>query len=191
MDWEQIRGRLARSERAGESLLQPTGERLEAIWRERAARLAKHTISDAASRDEIPVITFRIGAETYSVKLTDAGEVLPLTGLAPVPGAPAYVAGVIEVRGRIRPVLSVAKLPGIETADDEGPHYALMLRRGRLAIGLKVGLVTGFQQLAADELEQANTHVRWIQARTAGGLTLLAAGALFEEIRETDATDDR
>lgn len=55
-------------------------------------------------------LTFRIGDERYALAAIDIAEVLPRLRLAPVPQAPAWVAGVLAHRGALVPVLDLSML---------------------------------------------------------------------------------
>lgn len=58
-------------------------------------------------------IVLPIGADRYGIELTDVREVVPAPRLTPVPGAPAAVLGVVNLRGEVVPVLDTARLLGL------------------------------------------------------------------------------
>ena len=60
----------------------------------------------AQSDDEIlQWVTFRLASETYGVNVMQVQEVLRYTEIAPVPGAPHYVLGIINLRGNVVTVI--------------------------------------------------------------------------------------
>jgi purine-binding chemotaxis protein CheW len=58
-------------------------------------------------------IVLPIGEDRYGIELTDVREVVPEPLLTPVPGAPAAVLGVVNLRGEVVPVLDTARLLGL------------------------------------------------------------------------------
>ncbi|MCK5189338.1 MAG: chemotaxis protein CheW, partial [Methylococcales bacterium] len=46
-------------------------------------------------------VTFRLGDEKYGINVMQVQEVLRITEIAPVPGAPSYVLGIINLRGNV------------------------------------------------------------------------------------------
>jgi purine-binding chemotaxis protein CheW len=106
-DWNEIHARLERIRQILDRVENPALETVARVWRERAKRYAASAESrqaDAGSTGGEPVLVFRLGADRYGIPVSSVREVLPEARIAPVPGAPATVAGLIQVRGEIRPV---------------------------------------------------------------------------------------
>jgi len=64
--------------------------------------------SNASGANDDPVlqwVTFRLAGETYGVNVMQVREVLRYTEIAPVPGAPPYVLGIINLRGNVVTVI--------------------------------------------------------------------------------------
>lgn len=56
------------------------------------------------------LLSFRLGERAYAMPCLQILEIVPLTTLEPVPGAPDYVAGQLDYRGRIVPVIDLRQL---------------------------------------------------------------------------------
>jgi len=56
------------------------------------------------------LLSFRLGERAYAMACRQILEVVPLTQLEPVPGGPAYLAGQLDYRGRIVPVIDLRQL---------------------------------------------------------------------------------
>jgi purine-binding chemotaxis protein CheW len=59
-------------------------------------------------------VLLRLGASRYAVAMGDVAEVAPVPGLTRVPGAPLWLAGVANWRGRMLPVLDLRPLLAAE-----------------------------------------------------------------------------
>lgn len=59
--------------------------------------------------DNISYVTFKIANELYGINIMDVREVVQLCEITPIPNAPAFVDGVINLRGEIIPVVNLGK----------------------------------------------------------------------------------
>jgi len=78
-----------------------------------------------ADEDLVQLCTFRIGGEDYAVDIMRVREIIPPRPITPVPRAPAFVEGVVKLRGEVIPVLDVRKRLGVPPAAD--PHLSRFL----------------------------------------------------------------
>ena len=62
-------------------------------------------------------VTFQLGNEIYGVNVMQVREVLRYTDIAPVPGAPSYVLGIINLRGNVVTVIDTRARFGIPPAE--------------------------------------------------------------------------
>jgi len=58
---------------------------------------------------EMQLVGFRVGRETYAVPIAMVREIVRALEITPVPDAPAHVEGVVNLRGRIIPVIDLRK----------------------------------------------------------------------------------
>lgn len=94
------------------------------------------------------VVVCRVGGDAFALPGPQVAEILPLRPIWPVPGCPAAVAGIIDVRGRICSVLELATLLGYPPAPD-GRHTAIVLGRADdLESGLRVARVEDVLEIA-------------------------------------------
>lgn len=83
-------------------------------------------------------VTFRVGTADYVVP---AAEVLHLESFETathVPGAPSYVAGLVQVRGRVVPVVDLRKRFGLPPTDHVLAHRVVVIQLGTRVAGLLV-----------------------------------------------------
>ena len=73
-----------------------------------------------ATDDALRWVTFRLENEKYGINVMQVQEVLRVSEIAPVPGAPSYVLGIINLRGNVVTVIDTRSrfgLPSAETDD--------------------------------------------------------------------------
>lgn len=83
-------------------------------------------------------VTFRVGTASYAIP---AGQVLHLESYetaTPVPGAPAYVAGLVQVRGRLVPVVDLRARFGLPSSEHTLDHRVVVVQSGTRVAGLLV-----------------------------------------------------
>jgi chemotaxis signal transduction protein len=171
---------------------------VQAVWRERAERLARRPVSVEAGQNIFPVLVLGIAKERYGVELGNVAEVLPLVRPTPVPGVAAVFAGVVNVHGEIRPVIDLRRYLGIEASIEPGiermqkvrsNHLArvILLRQDGREMGLQIDSVEQIRWIAAGDLEVfgncAAAGPQHIKGSTRDLLMLLSTEALFAELQ--------
>src|SRR5258705_3499191 len=124
---------------------------MEAIWRQRADRLAQRPVSSETPQDVLPVMVLGIGKERYAIDIADVAEVLPPVRPTPVPGTAAVFAGVINVGGEIRPVIDLRRWLGMETGQAGDLARVILLRRGGREMGLQIDSVEPMRSIVAGD----------------------------------------
>ncbi|HEX4912096.1 MAG TPA: chemotaxis protein CheW [Permianibacter sp.] len=100
-------------------------------------------------------VTFRLGNETYGINVMQVQEVLRYTDIAPVPGAPIYVLGIINLRGNVVTVIDTCQrfgLPPIEVTDNT---RIVIIEADQQVIGILVDSVAEVVYLRSSEIESA------------------------------------
>jgi purine-binding chemotaxis protein CheW len=185
VDWDVVRNRLRSSERALEEALNASPERIDAVFRQRAARLAKGRAEQAPPAAVLQVLIFRLGLERYAIEIKEVAEALRLERCTPVPGSPPLFAGVINLRGELVAVLDLASLlalpPGTEPGKPSEPGFVLLLRRQGQGIGLKVDRIDGLREIGAEEFSLPSKG-KYVKGLAPGTLMLLSADAVLAEV---------
>ncbi|HLP78399.1 MAG TPA: chemotaxis protein CheW [Candidatus Paceibacterota bacterium] len=103
-------------------------------------------------------LTFRLGNESYGFDVLKIREIIRMTEITAVPQMPAYVKGVINLRGKIIPVMDLRLRFGL--ADEKSEHTCIVvvqvkLPEGRTTqMGLVVDSVEEVVNIAAGDIEE-------------------------------------
>lgn len=110
------------------------------------------TVSD----DVIQLVGFRLGDEEYGVPITDVQEIIRLrtVTVTRVPNAPEFVEGVINLRGRMVPVLDLRGRFGLEAHERGRESRVVVVRVQGRTFGVVVDAVTEVVRVAADQFEE-------------------------------------
>lgn len=99
------------------------------------------------------LVTFTMGTEDYAVDILKVQEINRMSEIAKVPNAPDYVEGVINLRGRVIPVVSLRKRFGFdEKSKDEQARIMIMDIQG-ITIGVIVDAVSEVLRIPASTVE--------------------------------------
>lgn len=97
---------------------------------------------------------FRLGDRRYGIDLDAVREILPVRRATRVPGAPAYVAGLINVRGTIVTVLDLgARLDGNSSLAPDGS--VILVEHRQKVVGIAVAEVNDVMMIPTESIEQA------------------------------------
>jgi len=100
-------------------------------------------------------VTFRLEGELYGINVIQVQEVLRVTEIAPVPGAPDYVLGIINLRGNVVTVIDTRRRFMLNEREiDDDTRIVIIEVMGQI-VGLLVDGVAEVVYLRASEVESA------------------------------------
>jgi len=103
--------------------------------------------------NSLQVVTFRVGNEDYGLHIMRVQEIIRVIEAVRVPKAPAYVEGVINLRGKIIPIIDLRKrMMKAITCYSDASRIIVVDTGGRLA-GLVVDAVIDVIMLNGDDVE--------------------------------------
>jgi len=115
-------------------------------------------MTELAQVENDPIIqwvTFKLDNEKYGIKVMQVQEVLRMTEIAPVPGAPDYVLGIINLRGNVVTVIDTRLRFGLpEREPDDDTRIVIVEAEGNV-VGILVDSVAEVADLQASEIETA------------------------------------
>lgn len=100
-------------------------------------------------------VTFHLAGETYGVNVMQVQEVLRYTEIAPVPGAPDYVLGIINLRGNVVTVIDTRNRFGLMSGDLTDNTRIVIIEAEGHVIGILVDSVAEVVYLRQSEVETA------------------------------------
>ncbi|MGB1198221.1 MAG: chemotaxis protein CheW [Thalassotalea sp.] len=116
----------------------------------------RSTNEAADSSDEVVQwVTFKLDSETYGINVMQVQEVLRYTEIAPVPGAPLYVLGIINLRGNVVTVIDTRSRFGLEPSDITDNTRIVIIESEKQVIGILVDSVAEVVYLKASEIDVA------------------------------------
>jgi purine-binding chemotaxis protein CheW len=102
---------------------------------------------------ELQVVGFRIGRETFGLPIAMVREIVRVPEITSVPNAPDYIEGVINLRGRIIPIVDLRKRFGEKTAGRDKKNRIVVVELEKRAIGLIVNSASEVLRIPPSEIE--------------------------------------
>ena len=100
-------------------------------------------------------VTFRLCNETYGINVMQVKEVLRYTDIAPVPGAPSFVLGIINLRGSVVTVIDTNNRFGLSTSEISDDTRIVIIESEEQVIGILVESVAEVVYLRQSEIESS------------------------------------
>ncbi len=100
------------------------------------------------------LITFKIGDELVGVDIGKVREVTEIAKPMSVPRAPAFLLGLVNVRGEVVPVISLKKRLGL--AGEETSDYLLVIEDNGRVAGLKVDELMGTRRIDEKKINRSS-----------------------------------
>lgn len=186
IDWAAIHRRLEHAARSLEQGLTPAPGEKQRILRDRARVLARELKPDQAVEDRLEVIEFLLAYERYAIESSWVREVYPLKEITPLPGAPAFVLGIINVRGQIVSVVDLKKFFDLPSRGLTDLNKVIIIGDGNIEFGLLADAVPGVRQVPREEIQpslptQTGVRADYVRGLTADRLVVLDVARILAD----------
>jgi purine-binding chemotaxis protein CheW len=100
----------------------------------------------------LQLVTFKLAGEEYATDILKVQEINRMVEITAVPNAPHYVEGVINLRGKVIPVIDLRKKFGLEAKEIDVQSRIMVFDVGK-TVGMIVDSVSEVLRLPADTVE--------------------------------------
>ena len=103
-------------------------------------------------------LTFRLASEIYGLEILKVQEIIGILPITQVPRTPGYVRGVINLRGKVIPVVELRKKFGMDTVEDNERTCIIVVQvagqDGDMTMAILVDEVSEVVDIVANQIEQ-------------------------------------
>ena len=140
------------------------------------------------------LVTFILGEQQYALPLSTVQRVIRMVEITPMPKAPEVVVGVIDVQGKILPVLSMRKRFGMAEPEIGLSDQLIVADAAARRVALVVNSVTGVVERSTEEViatEKIVPGAQYVEgiARLEGGILFIHDLARFLSEKEEQQLD--
>ena len=130
------------------------------------------TLETMASEKQL--VVFDLAAEAYGVDIGSVREIIRMQDITQVPRTPEFVEGVIDLRGKVIPVVDLRKRFGFEVEEATKDTRIVVVDIGGQDIGVVVDAVTEVLRVSADAVEPPSSVITTADSEYLLGIVKLA-----------------
>ena len=127
-------------------------------------------IDAATAAKDRELLSFRVGAQEFCVDIMIVREIRGWAQETPLPHAPAYVRGVVNLRGAVLPIVDLSERLGLGPANPSAQHVIIVARIGANTVGLLVSAVSDILTVSEQMIQPTPAVASGLASSTVQGL---------------------
>jgi purine-binding chemotaxis protein CheW len=129
--------------------------------------------------DDIQVVVFRVGGQEFAFNVFHVQRILRYEAPAPLPKAPAFLEGVVQVQGAVVPVIDLRKRFELRDAPQREETRTMVLESEGFVVAVVVDAVLEVLRVAAGAVTAPPAVVRGLAADYIQGIVTLGARTII------------
>jgi purine-binding chemotaxis protein CheW len=113
----------------------------------------KAAVSGDALAQAGKYLTFALGREEYGLEILKVMEIIGIMDITAVPQVPEYVKGVINLRGKVIPVISLRRKFGMQEIEYTAETCIIVVNLGEILVGIVIDKVQEVLDIPKDNIE--------------------------------------
>lgn len=171
IDWDVVHRRLADTQVAVEKGWAPTQAEQKKILGARAGAIAQEPPAEEIAAEQIEIVEIMLAYERYGIESHSVREVYPLKELTPLPCTPAFVLGVINVRGRILSLIDIKKFFELPEKGLSDLNKVIIIQGQGMEFGILADAILGVRSISRKEIQPSLPTLTGIREDYLVGLT--------------------
>jgi len=138
--------------------------------------------------ETLQFVEYRIGKQKFAIEIHRLYEVLSYCPIAPMPGAPPFLEGLLDLRGELVPVIDLRKKLGEQDCRNEMQTRILIVRLFQQKLGFIVDAADQVYAVSVEAILPPPESSQWILAVIQHEQSLLVVLDLEKILTETEQT---
>ncbi|NLT22822.1 MAG: chemotaxis protein CheW [Syntrophorhabdus sp.] len=118
----------------------------------------------------LQLVTFKLGTEEFGVDILKVQEINKMMNITKIPNAPAFIEGVINLRGKIIPIVDLRKRLGFREQPYDKSTRIIVVELEGLVLGFIVDSVSEVLRIPANTIEPPPSMVAGIESEYIEGV---------------------
>ncbi|MHC1789390.1 chemotaxis protein CheW [Solidesulfovibrio sp.] len=118
----------------------------------------------------LQLVTFSIGEEEFGVDILSVQEIIRMMDITKVPRAPDFVEGVINLRGKVIPIIDLRRRFGLSTRDHDKHTRIIVIEINNMIVGFVVDSVSEVLRIPASTVEPPPPVVSGLESEYISGV---------------------
>lgn len=128
------------------------------------------TVAQKQGDELLQLVTFKLGEEEFGVDILKVQEINRSMEITKVPRAPAFVEGVINLRGRVIPIIDLRRRFGKDCKSHDQNTRIIVFEIRSMIVGFVVDSVSEVLRIKTDTVEQAPPVVAGVESEYIKGI---------------------
>jgi purine-binding chemotaxis protein CheW len=129
--------------------------------------------------DDIQVVVFRVGGQEFACNVFHVQRILRYQAPAPLPKAPAFLHGVLQVQGAVVPVIDLRTRFELREAPLREETRTMVVEAERMTVGVVVDAVLEVRRVPAEAVAPPPPIVRGLSAEYVQGIITVGARTII------------
>ncbi|OQA66413.1 MAG: purine-binding chemotaxis protein [Candidatus Diapherotrites archaeon ADurb.Bin253] len=122
------------------------------------------------SVDELQVVVFALDNSYYGVHILKVQEIIKMTEITKLPNTPNFIEGVVNLRGKIIPVMDLRKRFGLESIKIDDSWKILILKDEEMQFGVMVDQISEVEKVPVSIIEVPPKVVSGVNGKFINGI---------------------
>lgn len=129
--------------------------------------------------DTMQLVIFRLNGQEYGIDIFNVNEIVPYSKPTKIPNSPAYIEGVLNLRGHVIPVMSLKKRFNLENTGTDDRTRIVVANTGGIVAGFVVDEASEVLTVEKDSIEPVSEVVSGISKKYINGVGKLDSGRMY------------
>jgi purine-binding chemotaxis protein CheW len=170
IDWAAIHQRVEAARAATERAWTPDAQSAARVLEARAQALALES-REAQHAEALEIVEFMLAHERYGIETCFIRDIQQLKNLTPLPCTPAFVLGIVNLRGEIVSVIDIKKFFELPQSGLTDLNKVIVLQSETMRFGVLADVVLGVRRVALEQLQPSLPTLTGIRAQYLKGVT--------------------
>lgn len=141
------------------------------ILKERAERLSIEPEERIIEGTLLGIVIFRLSNETYAIESSFIQEVQPLKDFTYIPGVPAFILGIVNIRGRIISIVDLKKFFNLDEKGLGQLNLLIIIKNEKMELGILADDIIGISSVPLDTIKAVPSGISGIGKEYLRGVT--------------------
>lgn len=171
VDWDAVRRRLAEARAVMDKEWTPAPAEQKETLKARAKVIAQEPAAQEDAEERIEIVEFLLAYERYGIESSYVREIHPLKELTPLPCTPAFVLGIVNIRGQILSVLDIKKFFDLPEKGLTDLNKVIIVRMQGMELGILADAILGVRSIPRKEIQPSLPTLTGIRENYLTGVT--------------------
>ncbi len=136
-------------------------------------------IGKAETAVEQKYVGFFLSGREYAIHIKRIVEIIYFRKSTPMPDAPSFVEGVVDLRGKVIPVIDLKKILLVKNLEEVEPSHILIIQFQKKMLGIVVDKVHEVLQISENRIQSPQTVLKGKVSKHLRGVSKVGNRMIF------------